>query len=49
MARQEKCIKMLTAVLEGQQHVFARYHVSSTASDGATRTGATSSGSDEDE
>ena len=47
IARQEKRIKTLSAVLEGQQHALARYHVS-TASEGAT-TGATSSGGDEDE
>ena len=47
IARQEKHIKMLSAVLEGQQHALARYHVS-IASDGATM-GATSSGGDQDE
>ena len=39
IARQEKRIKTLSAVLEGQQNALARYHVS-IASDGAT-TGAT--------
>ena len=49
IARQEKRIKTLSAVLEGQQHALARHHVS-IASDGATM-GATSdsSGGDEDE
>ena len=45
IARQDKRIKTLSAVLEGQQHALARYHVS-TASD---TMGATSSGGDEDE
>ena len=36
IARQEKRIKTLSAVLEGQQHALARYHVSTAASDGAT-------------
>ena len=40
IARQDKRIKTLSAVLEGQQHALARYHVS-TAEDGAT-TGAAS-------
>ena len=48
IARQEKRIKTLSAVLEGQQHALARYHVS-IASDRATTTGATSSGGDKDE
>ena len=48
IARQEERIKTLSAVLEGQQHALARYHVS-TVLDGATTTGATSSGGDEDE
>ena len=48
IARQDKRIKTLSAVLEGQQHALARYHVTSNAEDGAT-TGAASSGGDEDE
>ena len=50
IARQEKHIKTLSAVLEGQQHALARYHVS-TALDGGETRGATSTsgGGGEDE